>query len=128
MANGSLEAKGFFAALFDFGFTSFITLKFLRLIYTVLVVLILLFGLVFLVVGLAGGGGRAVAAIVLAPLGTLIYLIFVRIYMELIAMFFRIGENTSVMAAHLSGQAPPPATPGYGNFPSGPTGPSTPTI
>jgi hypothetical protein len=28
MSTSALESKGFFAALFDFGFTSFITLKF----------------------------------------------------------------------------------------------------
>jgi hypothetical protein len=128
MASSPMETKGFFAALFDFGFTSFITLKFLRVIYTLLVCLILLVGLLFLVYGLSQGGGSAVAFIFLAPLATLFYLIFVRIYMELIAMFFRIGENTSIMAAKLSGQSPPPAMPGYGYDPGAPTGPSTPGI
>jgi hypothetical protein len=128
MASSPMETKGFFAALFDFGFTSFITLKFLRVIYTVLVCLILVVGLFFLIAGLSQGGGTAVAVIFLAPLATLFYLIFVRIYMELIAMFFRIGENTSIMASKLTGQAPPPATPGYGYDPGSPTGPSTPNI
>jgi hypothetical protein len=128
MASSPLETKGFFAALFDFGFTSFITLKFLRVIYTILVCLILVVGLIFLIYGLSQGGGPAVAFILVAPLVTLLCLIFVRIYMELIAMFFRIGENTSIMAARLSGQAPPPAAPGYGYDPGSPTGPSTPNI
>jgi hypothetical protein len=128
MASSLLETKGFFTALFDFGFTSFITLKFLRVIYTFLVCLILLVGLLFLVIGLAQGGGTAVVVIFLAPLATLLYLIFVRIYMELIAMFFRIGENTSIMAAKLTGQAPPPAAPGYGYDPGAATGPPTPSI
>jgi hypothetical protein len=131
MASSPMETKGFFAALFDFGFTSFITLKFLRVIYTILVCLILLTGLIFLVGGLSQGGGTAVLVIIAAPLATLLYLIFVRIYMELIAMFFRIGENTSIMAAALAGQAPPPpAASGYGTGgfgPSGPVGPVGPT-
>jgi hypothetical protein len=95
-------------------------------IYTFLVCLILLVGLLFLVIGLSQGGGTAVVVSFLAPLATLLYLIFVRIYMELIAMFFRIGENTSIMAAKLTGQAPPPAAPGYGYDPGAPTGPPTP--
>jgi hypothetical protein len=131
MASSPMETKGFFAALFDFGFTSFITLKFLRVIYTILVCLILLVGLLFLIYGLSQGGGPAVAFIFLAPIATLLYLILVRIYMELIAMFFRIGENTAIMAAQLSGQSPPPATPGYGygpGAPTGPTGPINPTV
>jgi hypothetical protein len=86
-----------------------------------------LVGLLFLIFGLSKGGGSAVAVIFLAPVATLFYLIFVRIYMELIAMFFRIGENTSIMAAQLAGQSPP-AAPGYGSDPGAPTGPSTPII
>jgi hypothetical protein len=128
MASSPMETKGFFAALFDFGFTSFITLKFLRMIYTILVCLILLVGLLFFIYGLSQGGGSAVVAIILVPLATLLYLIFVRIYMELIAMFFRIGENTSIMASKLSGQSPPPTAPGYGYDPGAPIGPSTPSI
>lgn len=121
-----LEAKGFFPSLFDFGFTSFVTLRFLKLIYTVLVALILLAGLIFLIAGLSRGGGAAVVSIVLVPLVTLLYLIFARIYVELIALFFRIGENTAVMAAALaggSGGAPPAA---YGFPPAGPPPPPAP--
>jgi cellulose synthase/poly-beta-1,6-N-acetylglucosamine synthase-like glycosyltransferase len=104
MPSTQLEAKGLFAGLFDFGFTTFITLKFLRVIYIVLMALIFLGGLVFLVRGLAAGGAAAVATIVFVPLGVLLYLIVARIYMELIALFFRIGENTSIMAEHLGGR------------------------
>jgi len=120
-----LEAKGFFGSLFDFGFTSFITLKFLKLIYTVLVVLILIGGVVFLIAGLTQGGGSAVASIILVPIVTLVYLIFARIYMEIIALFFRIGENTSLMAAALTGQPGPGSAPAYG-YPAGPGGPPAP--
>lgn len=120
MAPSQLEAKGLFAGLFDFSFTTFITLKFLRLIYIVLMVLILLGGLTFLLRGLAQGGGTAVAAIVLVPVFMLLYLVFARIYMELIALFFRIGENTSVIAAHLAGGGAAGGTPpGPGATPPG---------
>lgn len=124
MANGSMEAKGFFPALFDFSFTSFITLKFLKVIYAIIVCVVLLAGLVFLVAGLSQGGGTAVASIIFAPLFTLLYLVFTRISMEVIAIFFRIGENTTIMAANLTGQAPPPPTPGYGSYPPPSPGPA----
>ena len=128
MASSSMETKGFFAALFDFGFTSFITLKFLRVIYTIVVCMILFAGLVFLIGGLASGSsGLAVVSIFFVPLVTLLLLIFTRIQMEVIALFFRIGENTSIMASQLGGQSPPPAAPGYGYGQGAPTGP-TPTI
>lgn len=119
-----LEAKGFLTGLFDFSFTTFITLKFLRVIYAVLLVLILLTGLVFLVAGLSEGGATAVLSLLFVPVFTLLYLVLARIYLELVALLFRIGENTSIMAQALvpSGPAPhgepgaPPAggQPGYG--------------
>ena len=99
MPNTPIETKGFFASLFDFGFTSFITLKFLRLIYAVLVVLILLTGVVFFVASIAQGGLYILFAIVIVPILTLIYLVLTRVSMEMVAIFFRIGENTNLMAA-----------------------------
>lgn len=93
------HSKGFFAALFDFSFTSFITLKFLKVIYALLVAMILLTGLVSLLAAVSQGGAFIFIGLVLAPLTTLVYLIFARVVLESVAMFFRIGENTSVMAA-----------------------------
>ncbi len=120
MASSQLETKGFFAALFDFQFTSFITLKFLRVIYAVLVAVILLLGLVFFIALATKGAASLIVGLILVPIVTLLYLVFARIWMETIALFFRIGENTSLMAAAMGRQAPPlaggfggPAT-GYG--------------
>ena len=99
MPNTQIEAKGFFASLFDFGFTSFITLKFLRVIYGVVVVLILLTSVAILVASISQGGMYAVLAIVVVPIVTLIYLVLTRVSLEIVALFFRIGENTSLMVA-----------------------------
>jgi len=93
------EAKGFFASLFDFGFTSFVTLKFLRFIYGGLVTLILLTGVILLVASLSQGGTYAFLAIVIIPIVTLFYLVVTRVSLEMMALFFRIGENTSLMVA-----------------------------
>ena len=124
----SLEAKGLFSGLFDFSFTTFITLKFLRVIYILLLVLILVAGFGFLVSSLSEGGTAAVVGIILVPLVTLLYVIFARIYMELIALFFRIGENTTLLVQQGGGSAPagppagyggPPGPPSYGSGPGG---------
>jgi hypothetical protein len=111
--------KNFLASLFDFGFTSFVTLRFLKIIYAIVVVLTLLSGLSFLVVGLsAARGAQILLVIVLAPLVTLVYLIFARILFEVIALFFRIGDNTTLAVQLLGGGQPgrwaPAAQPGYG--------------
>src|SRR5664280_1188605 len=88
MPNTQIEAKGFFASLFDFGFTSFITLKFLSVIYGVVVVLILLTSVVLLVVSLSQGGSYAVLAIVVIPIVALFYLVVTRVSLEIVALFF----------------------------------------
>jgi Domain of unknown function (DUF4282) len=106
MPNTQIEAKGFFASLFDFGFTSFITLKFLRLIYGVLVVLILLIGVGAFLGSISQGGIYILIAIIIVPIVTLLYLVLTRVSMEIVALFFRIGENTNIMAASAGSAGP----------------------
>lgn len=124
MPNTQIEAKGFFASLFDFGFTSFITFKFLRYIYAGGVVLILLTGIFFFFEGISQGGVYILGAII-APIVTLAYLILVRISLEIVAMFFRIGDNTATMAAAAGIVGPSGEGPhsGLAGPYSGPTGP-----
>ena len=106
MPSAPLGGKGFFATLFDFGFTSFITLKMLSFAYGLLVVLILLAGVVALVLGISRGGTDLLIAICGVPIATLIYLVMIRVSMEMVALFFRIGQNTNLMAASASSASP----------------------
>ncbi len=105
MPSSQLEAKGLVAGLFDFSFSTFITLKFLRVIYGLLMALIVLFGLLFFAQTASQGGTAFLFALVVVPVVMFVYLVFARIYMELIALFFRIGENTSILVAQAGGQA-----------------------
>jgi hypothetical protein len=103
--------KGFFATLFDFSFTSFVTLKFLRVIYAIAVVAIGLATLVWMGIIGSQGGIFVLLALVAGPLAGLLYLISVRVTFEVIAVLFRIGENTAVLAGQSSAPpSPPPAT------------------
>ncbi len=106
MTGTPLEAKSLFTGLFDFGFTTFITLKFLRVIYGLLMILILLLGLAFFFQFASLGGAFVLIALVIVPFATLLYLILARISMELIALFFRIGENTSILVTQAGGRSP----------------------
>lgn len=120
-----METKGFFSGLFDFGFTSFITLRFMKVIYAILVVLILLAGAIFLIGGLSAlvnGEASGLLLLIVAPLVTLLYLVMARIWMEMIALFFRIGENTSIMASAVQGPGGG-TTVGAAGGPSGSTPP-----
>lgn len=97
-----LKAKGFFASLFDFGFTSFITLRLLSVIYGMLVGLVLLAS-VIAAATILKDGTYPWFAIVVVPIVALIYLVLARVSMEMIALFFRIGENTNLMVASAGG-------------------------
>ena len=95
---------GFFKSLFDFKFTSFITMRVIRVIYAILVVLTILFGvLLFISVVFLndmfygyGNGTRLLLAMVV-PLGTILYLIIFRLWAEFMANIYRIGDNTQKM-------------------------------
>lgn len=111
MTSAQFQAKGFFAGLFDFSFTTFITLKFLRVISIVLMVFSVIGGLALFVSLASRGAGGLLLGLMLAPLVVLLYVVVARIYLELIALLFRIGENTSLLVQQGGAS---PATSGYG--------------
>jgi hypothetical protein len=88
------EAKGLLKSLFDFQFTSLITTKIIRFVYALIVVLYSLGALAFFVASLARGGAVGVfTAFIVVPLGYLIYLILTRIWMEILIVVFRMGDD-----------------------------------
>ena len=94
--------KTFLAALFDFSLTTFVALRFLKVIYIIVTVLIAI-AMVGVFIGLVSEGTPGIiAAIILVPLTALVYLIVVRVSIEIIAVLFRIGESTAAIAAHLA--------------------------
>ena len=85
----------------------------------------LLVGVVLFVASISQGGLYILFAIVIVPIVTLIYLVLTRVSMEMVAIFFRIGENTTLMAAS-AGSADPTSEglrSGLAGPYSGPTGP-----
>lgn len=118
MPPSQLEAKGLLASLFDLDFQYFITLRFIKVIYVIALAGIGLVSLVlFVSLALRGIGGLA-AAVVVVPVVALFYLILARVYLELIALLFRIAEHTSVLASVMGG--PPSAGPGLPPYGAGP--------
>ena len=113
MTSSNVQEKSFFASLFDFDFTSFITLRFLKVIYKLVVALILLGGLLSLIYGLTSGSALGViSGLILAPLLTVVYLVLARIGLEVVAMFFRIGDDAALAVQLLGGnRKPSPAYP-----------------
>ena len=69
----------------------------LRFLYTLLTFLTVLGGAIIMLTGLFSGDGLGLLYVILTPLGVLLYLIFLRLYIELLANLQRIGDNTQKM-------------------------------
>lgn len=84
------------AALFDFGFKRFITLSVIKVLYIIGLALMVLMGLGYIGVGFAVGGVLGgIGALIVVPIFLLLNAIFFRVWLELIVVIFRIGENTT---------------------------------
>ena len=99
------NASGFFAALFDFSFDNFITIKLTKVIYIIGIVASGLGTLGFIISGFTQGFGSGLMALIVGPLLFLLWVVLVRIGLELIIAVFKIAENTSA----LRGKETPPA-------------------
>ena len=88
------EAKGLLKSLFDFQFTSLITVKIIRVVYALIVVLYSIGALFVFIASLTRGGASGFfTAFILVPLGYLVYLILTRIWMEILIVVFRMGDD-----------------------------------
>jgi hypothetical protein len=88
------EEKGFFGSLFDFSLTEMITPRIIRFIFAI-GLLVLLLGTVFGLVSaiLTGELVAIIVAVVVLTVGFFLAAIMLRVYMELIVVFFRIYDE-----------------------------------
>jgi Domain of unknown function (DUF4282) len=85
--------KGFFESLFDISFTSFITTKIIKFLYVLALIVVGLFALIFVVAAFRASTAAGVfTLLILAPLLSLIYIVYARVTLELIIQIFRITE------------------------------------
>jgi hypothetical protein len=92
--DGSLEAKGFIRSLYDFSFSSFVTLRVIRVLYVLITILYSLAALlVFIGALVRHTPADIVLAFIIVPIGYLIYLTFARIAMEILMVLFNIGKD-----------------------------------
>jgi uncharacterized membrane protein len=87
--------KGFFAALFDFSFTSFVTPKIIKVLYVLITVWTVIWALIFLRYGFKYGGaaGGFFTLIVVDPILILITLGAYRMVLELFMVVHRMHED-----------------------------------
>ena len=88
------EARGFLGALFDFGFTSFVTPKVVKVLYPLIMVFTGLTALAFVAAAFHASTGLGfLTLLVLAPLFFLVVTAIYRILLEFFIVIFRVAED-----------------------------------
>jgi len=94
-----MQSKNFLSSLFDFSFTSFVTLRFIKILYGIFMALAALVALAVFFTFARQGGVGILLALILGPLTFLIWLLVYRVVLEFVVVIFRIAENTSILAS-----------------------------
>jgi Domain of unknown function (DUF4282) len=88
------DARGFLGALFDFGFTSFVTPKIIRVLYVLIVTGTVVSAMVFTIIVFKASVAFGILTLVLGdPLFILIVLAIYRIILEFFVVTFRVAED-----------------------------------
>ena len=92
------EKKGFLGALFDFSFSEFITIKLIKILYILGIIFSTIVAIIFIVSGFNISTGVGIIFLILSPIIFLLYVILIRIWLEIIIVVFKIAENTKQLA------------------------------
>ncbi len=109
------QDRGFFAALFDTSFSSLVTRRVLGVLYLIVVVLLGLALLVCIIAAFTQKIWLGLVLLILSPLIYFLYLIWIRIWFEVIVVLFNIADNTAALvhrgpaSAPVAQQAAPPS-------------------
>jgi hypothetical protein len=87
------QARGFFSALFDFGFNHFATPAVVKILYVVGLVLLALAYIGFVIAGFTEGPGPGVLVLILGAILALFYLTLFRITLEFYYAVVRMSED-----------------------------------
>jgi hypothetical protein len=85
--------KGFFGALFDFGFEHFITPIIVKIVYVLALVGLVIGWLGFLVTGFAADASIGIVVLVLGPIAVILYLAFIRMTLEFYLAIVRMSQD-----------------------------------
>ena len=89
------RTRGFFALLFDFSFSEFITLRIIGFLYGIGIFFVGLAALGFIAGSFARGFAPGIFSLLFAPLGFLLYVILIRVGLEGFIVAFRTADNTA---------------------------------
>jgi uncharacterized membrane protein len=98
-AKSDKQGKGFVSSLFDFGFTSFVTPKIIKVLYVLVTIWTLLWALSFLDIGFRYGhaAGGLVVLIIVDPILILVSLGVMRVVLEFFMVSFRMQEDLKAL-------------------------------
>jgi hypothetical protein len=89
------DSRSFLSALFDFSFTSFVTVRIIKVLYVLILILTSLYALVFTIVAFKAGPVIGLATLLIGdPLFIIIVMAFWRLVLESFVVIFRIAEDT----------------------------------
>lgn len=103
-AAATADNRGFWASLFDFSFSSFVTLKFAATLYLLSVVFIGLVALGFLMAAFDEDSSLGVLALLFGWIPLLMVLVVIRVGLESIVAVVRIAQNSSAIRESLTGK------------------------
>ncbi len=104
--------RGFLASLFDTSFSSLVTTKVIKVLYILSMIVIGLGALGFIGAAFANSVAFGLLTlVVIAPLMSLLYLIYVRVLLEIVIAIFRIMETNTELVALQRGPSPVPVVP-----------------
>lgn len=95
---GSGSAKGFLASLFDFGFTSFVATRVVKVLYVLIVLIAGLYTLFLLTLGFRLGTGAGVLfLLVVCPLFFIVFIAVYRVLLEVMVVIFRMADDLAAI-------------------------------
>lgn len=92
------EAAGALAPLTDLSFSTFITLSALKIVYVAVVLAQTLALLIGVITAFGQGVLAGLGGLIVLPFLWLVAVILTRMYLELVAVIFRIAHNTTILA------------------------------
>jgi Domain of unknown function (DUF4282)/zinc-ribbon domain len=116
-----MQAKGFFASLFDYSFSAFITPKIIKLLYVLSTIGVALWTVIVILWGFRQSTGLGILMLlILGPIFFVLTMIYVRVLLELLIVFFRIHGDVNEINRRGAGETgtavealptPPPPEP-----------------
>lgn len=90
---GGPARKGFFGALFDINFTTFVTPMVVKVLYILFMVALGLGYIVLVIAGFTQSAGEGIAFLIFGAIAVLIYLILIRVTLEFYLAVVRMSED-----------------------------------